>query len=931
MATTFKCQPTIDNPCLDANSIINGGGEIVQQIDGSVMVWINTTDGLVPYNEINTKPCCEYLGYIFDVENQKCLWEDISCDTCEMKIVINPNGDDGEFFFVSENSDCSLDISLDYIFKFDCDVLSSGNTINEEAITIEGEIADLTSKITTLQETLPALSAACEQYTAIYTAMCYTIRITNHLPISDSTGYYDSKTSKGDIKLPSTNITICCLSDDGLLRWQSILGDVKYNAWLNTNGCDTTIYTNAQANQLFTEGNALAENNNGINPYLLNTEDGLCDKQEAFLIAQEVCDEYQSVLDEINEITNQITELQTQLDVLAEDGLLCNDPISNLENFQAWFSLDVETEVPMLYETVYEEQIFGIGEGNLMQYILDNNPLTGIIISGETGVLPPFSVESTCDYDEICKSKRDTFIRELYLTQYLPLFGEPENSFENKELLDLMGGWYNSSWLNYSTLINDPDVIEKIKNKKIRISIKVNTCCLDFGILLDNIKVTQNCQILDNTAIKISKPIGFELDKFVDNKKSWVLNETPNRRTFYLDWRNTEYNINHGKLTINTKEIDLNIDPAKALEGDLFNYLNQNECLLSQSSSGFTTCGDNHIEIYSKLDFDLSDINTVEEFTTLIYSYLIDVKTRQSITAYPLLRLLYERYLTNNLCLSQSNGYNYFDMQNISDLVGNYWVDLIEQFVPATTIWGSTLVYRNTVFDTQKHPYKSNTLWLCEDPSPYFSFSAISNNCETEVIKIKLTSDTPPDSGSTPFDSTNFFSCEQHTYCDCVWTMTNYCNSEFIGRVIGDDEFDEYCETNLEISEVQLYMNKILVPGCNAYNQTWDSKNRVFTQILKISDNSFIPIQDEYEYNVISYGNNSSNITFNLTKLNTNTIRIDWNIPISAPEPIQTNCVGYFNEGGWDVMPMVIITEPSFNCEITRLFIYNNNNNINNQ
>jgi flagellar biosynthesis chaperone FliJ len=583
MSTTFKCKPTIDNNCLDSNTIIDGGGQIVEQFDGSVFVWINTPNGLAPYNEINTKPCCEYLGYTFDLDNQKCMWEEVSCDTCEMKVVINPNGSDGEYFFVGENTQCSLDISLDYIFKFDCDVLSSGETINENAILIQTQINDLNQTLTELEEQLPSLSATCEQYTSIYTGMCYAIRIGNHIPTADANDFYDVKEGGIGLRLPSNNVTICCLSESGLLRWKSILGDVKYLAWLNSNGCDTTIYTNSQANQLFTEGNNLAEENNGINPYLLETNDDLCGKQEAYLTAQEACDEYQNILNQIQEILNQINELQGQLDVLAESGLLCNDPIANLENFQAWFSLDVETDTPMLYESVYEQQIFGIGEGNLMQYISDNGSLTGIIISGETGVLPPFSIENTCDYDEICKSKRDAFIRELYLTQYVPLFGEPVNSLQNVELLNLMGGWYNSSWLNYSTIINDPEIIEKIKNRKIRISIKVNTCCLDFGILLDKINITQNCETQNNILNKISKPIGFDLHKIIDNKKSWVLNESPNKRTFYLDWRNTEYNINHGKLLINTKEIDLNVDPAKALEGDVFNYLNSNPCILDTS------------------------------------------------------------------------------------------------------------------------------------------------------------------------------------------------------------------------------------------------------------------------------------------------------------------------------------------------------------
>lgn len=347
-------------------------------------------------------------------------------------------------------------------------------------------------------------------------------------------------------------------------------------------------------------------------------------------------------------------------------------------------------------------------------------------------------------------------------------------------------------------------------------------------------------------------------------------------------------------------------------------------------------CGDNGIEVLSKLSTPLTDVNTVEEFERNIYSELIDVKNRQSITAYPVLRLLYERYLSNNLCGVSSNGYNYDSMQNISQLVGDYWVDLIEQFVPATTIWGSTFVYRNTVFDSQKYAYKSNTLWLCEDPSPYFPFSAISKDCNTQVIKVDLSSDTPPASGSTPFDSTNFFSCNQYTYCDCVWTMTNYCDSEFIGRVIGDEEYAAYCETNLMIEPVALYMSLSVAPNCNAFNQTWDSINRVYSQIVKITDTSFVPVTTEYNYDIIPYGNNTNGITMTVTKLDTSTLRLDWTIPLAATDPIPTLCTGYYTNYQqssnfppqdspiWDVVPIVVVTEPEFNCEITRLFIYKN-------
>lgn len=610
----YKCQPTIDKPCLTADEIVSGGGEIMHQLDGSVSVWINTDSGVVPYTNVNTITCCEYLGYTFDIENQKCLWDNsIACDTCEMKIVINPNGDDGDYFLVGDNAQCTLDISLDYIFKFDCSILGSGETINENVITIQHEIDVLNQEILDKESEAAVLSGACAQYTNVYTGMCYTILIGNHKSDYDVTQFYGgvNATNKdvttldvnfGD--LPSTKQTVCCLTEEGLLVWQSILGDIKYNAWLASNGCDTTIYTNQQSQSLYTQGNTIALENNIPNPYFLETTDGICDKQTAYEEMLSVCGDYQTILNEILDLQNQIVILQNELTTLETEGALCDDPISNLENFTASFSLDVETETPMLYETVYEEQIFGIGDGNLMQYIIDSGGLTGIIISGETGVLPGFSVDATCNYDEVCKSKRDEFIRQLYLNQYLPNFGAPENNLENTELLDLMGGWYNSSWLNYGVIINDPSILEKIRNKKIRVSIKVNTCCLDFGILLDKIKVTQNCNILDNTLIKITKPFGFELDKVVDNKKSWVSNETPEKRFYQLDWRNTEYTINDYRLSINTKEIDLNIDPAKAIEGDVFKYLYNNPCALD------CTSGTTMLEM--GIDIDLQGILDVQ-------------------------------------------------------------------------------------------------------------------------------------------------------------------------------------------------------------------------------------------------------------------------------------------------------------------------------
>ncbi len=571
------CQPTYNNPCLNSETIISNGGQIIHELDGTVSVFIN--QNLEPYNNINTKKCCEYLGYTFDIENQKCLWsEQLGCDDCEYKITLTPNLNDGQLFTVNDNENCVLDINLDYLFKFDCNALTSGETISEEVNDINQELNNLNQELVNLQNQIPQLSGNCETMTQAYLDLCYTISITTN---NEITGV--------------TNDTICCLTDEGLLRWESILGSIKYNSWLSTDGCDTTIYTNNQAIQLHNEGNQIALENNTNNPYFTITTQQPCDKKTIHDQQIIACQDYNNLLDEIKNIEDKIIELNDLL--LNIPAQTCDDPIKNFENFNVLLSLDYQDDNGN-YISAFEEIIFNIGEGNLLNYIIESEGNTGIIISGDSGVLPGFSITNDCDYSATCKTIRDEFIKELYLQQYIGEYTEPTNTKENNELLSLMGGWYDSDWLNYNISINDPIVIDKIKNRKIRLSLKVLDCCMDFSVLVDKLKLTKNCDVIENTNISITKPFGFELEKVVDNKKSWVVNEEKEKRIYRLPWRNTEYNINNSKLAINTKEITLDIDQAKGIEGDVFNFITNNNCLL-ECPSGTTL-----IEHYINIGFE---------------------------------------------------------------------------------------------------------------------------------------------------------------------------------------------------------------------------------------------------------------------------------------------------------------------------------------
>ena len=101
--------------------------------------------------------------------------------------------------------------------------------------------------------------------------MCYPIQISTQVLDPES-----SDSTASDFRMPGSDFiltdspfgTICCLTEEGLVRWESILGEIKYNAWLQQNGCSTAYYTIQQASILFNEGNELAIDNNGFN-YLI--------------------------------------------------------------------------------------------------------------------------------------------------------------------------------------------------------------------------------------------------------------------------------------------------------------------------------------------------------------------------------------------------------------------------------------------------------------------------------------------------------------------------------------------------------------------------------------------------------------------------------------------------------------------------------------
>ena len=156
-----------------------------------------------------------------------------------------------------------------------------------------------------------------------------------------------------------------------------------------------------------------------------------------------------------------------------------------------------------------------------------------------------------------------------------------------------------------------------------------------------------------------------------------------------------------------------------------------------------TTC----ITPLDYLDQTPAEIKVKQVFDELVLKNLIDAKSRQTISAYPLLQLFYELYLNAGDCGNSLSGkLTYTNLFQYMDKIGDYWLDLIEQVVPATTIWEgcepSGKIYRNTIFDQNKYEYRKYSLNWLDVPTQCSGVSGVTNESIGEaLVDVKVIED----------------------------------------------------------------------------------------------------------------------------------------------------------------------------------------------
>lgn len=517
--------------------------------------------------------------FFWDSNNQTCRWKPLGevCAIDNYKIALNPVFNDGAIFNVNENDkNCGLTIDFNYLFKFDCNTLS--NLLTNPSID-----TNLSNSIKETEEELAKLKTECE------TTYDNIVSLINEY---NNTSY----------SLENEGLYYCINEDnDGLTQLQNLLGPLKYKKFINgeLESYNNTDFINFSS--LNTE--SIVKNNKELmsecdTPY--GTKSNLKQQIDYLTTEHEKCEA-------------KIIELEATLaqNNLAKTTFIdCSNPTYALETFNVSVTLDV-VESDGSLKTITEINLFDtIGVGNLYSYLVDKQDESGFYFcslpkenetwtSGCTSLIAyeltaPNGTQNTEDDLNVstCKTVKDLLLGDLLLESP---FGSSENdikAFNNT----LNKKSFASNWLQFYSVIDDEEIINQIKNKKVKLSIKINNSCTNVCVYIDNIKLTKECVVGEKKTITITKSPGFELEKVIDNKKSWVDNTIRVNRNFEIEninnltvFRNTDYDINDERLVINSKEIDLNINIASAIENDVQCFINDNTNLFDTTPT--TECG----------------------------------------------------------------------------------------------------------------------------------------------------------------------------------------------------------------------------------------------------------------------------------------------------------------------------------------------------
>ena len=203
--------------------------------------------------------------------------------------------------------------------------------------------------------------------------------------------------------------------------------------------------------------------------------------------------------------------------------------------------------------------------------------------------------------------------------------------------------------------------------------------------------------------------LGYNLTRTVDNKKSWKTNDVGLRKSTE-ELSSTNYDVEDDRLVLNVKNMELYLNMGQGITYDIWQM---------SANYGYPIPNSGLTAPYpSPGDVDWTYIDpkpnqkTFFEFAQSFYNNFINVRNRQWISdgktgGYPTLQSIFWKYINSDQNLNiPNNKFTYQKMIDFTLSLGDYWIRLVEQFVPATTLWNTGQKMDNSAFHRQKFVWR---------------------------------------------------------------------------------------------------------------------------------------------------------------------------------------------------------------------------------
>jgi hypothetical protein len=291
---------------------------------------------------------------------------------------------------------------------------------------------------------------------------------------------------------------------------------------------------------------------------------------------------------------------------------------------------------------------------------------------------------------------------------------------------------------------------------------------------------------------------GFKLRMIIDNNKSWLEEDNKLRTSNQGDY-NAYYYTPDEKLILNVKNIDLYLNPGQGLVYDVWEQSRLYDYPIPESglTIGYPVPGG----IDSTFIKPEPKKKTFFEFSQTFWENMINTRNRQYISdgktgGYPTLQSIWWKYIESEETVGiPTNKYTYQKLIDYINGIGPYWMQLVEQMIPATTIWNTGTRFENSVLQKQKFVYRRQRgcqFIPVQIPPCYMILDIFDYTCANEFVEFYIY---PWLNGDTQVSSFNgilmnrintFLSQSGLTLNDCI--INSVSSSWSILLKIGDDE-----------------------------------------------------------------------------------------------------------------------------------------------